>query len=86
MAGKFWLNCVLMQFRFYRYNPDIFNFEIYYTITLEAAVIVDFHHDAYHAGNGVMAHMDKISFGYQTIIWEWLDGGIQYQDDLWPTD
>lgn len=69
-----------VQFRFYRFNPAISNYEIYYTITLETAAIAGFQHDVHHTGYGNMAHMDKLSFIYETIHWEWLDGNITGQD------
>jgi len=74
-----------IKFKFFRYNTITSGYELYYIITLENAIVVDFHHKAYHAGNKVMAHMDQVSFMYQSIVWEWLEDGVMFEDDwLFP--
>jgi type VI secretion system Hcp family effector len=77
-----------MTLKFYWEDPgNPGNFQRYYTITLLNAFVIDFCHNVYHRGNDGFAHMDKVSFIYQTIIWTWEDGGISHQDNwtVFPT-
>jgi type VI secretion system Hcp family effector len=59
---------------------------VYYSIVLEAVRILAIDQVVEHqeGTSPYYAHMEKISFAFETIEWIWEDGGISFQDHLDP--
>jgi type VI secretion system secreted protein Hcp len=59
--------------------------ELYYTITLENARVVNFEQTMnYNDHFDDILHLDKISFIYQTIEWNWLPDNVAEMDQWYP--
>lgn len=75
-----------VRFEFYRVDP-MGGQQKYYTIKLEQAVLVDikqwFPITADHT-RANYSHLETVSLTFRKIIWTWVDGGIESQDD-WQT-
>lgn len=69
-------------FSWYRYGGDAGEMEEYYTVRLENAVITRIKPWSSHKNDPVNEnsyHLESISFAYEKIVWEWIDG-IEYED------
>jgi type VI secretion system Hcp family effector len=51
----------------------------YFKITLENASVVYFSDDMEYKGNDKFAHMEKVSFTYESIRWDYISPGQNYQ-------
>lgn len=71
---------VLLEY--YRISPQGAE-ELYYTVKLENAIIVDikaWFPETLVKSNEPFKHMEDISFSYEKIIWTWVPDGIEAED------
>jgi type VI secretion system Hcp family effector len=61
-------------------TPPVQPLQPYYDIWLDHAFVVAFTHDMVNKGGDKFAHMDKVSFIYDSIRLIWIDGHIEGND------
>ncbi|MCK4873993.1 MAG: type VI secretion system tube protein Hcp [Phycisphaerales bacterium] len=69
-----------VEIKMYREAPG--EAELYYTITLENVIVTVIETDMPVQSSGMFAHLEKVSFAYQRITWEWVPEAIVFQDDV----
>lgn len=84
LLQKIATNSIIDEVKFKFYHEDPMNpgtLMMYYQIKLSNARVGNFHHNVYHRVNDVYAHMDIVTFYYETILIEWLEDNIEFTDD-----
>ena len=74
-------NLTEVKFSFYRKNPDTSGEEEYYHIIIEdVRIVCDSTH--WSALTGPVNFSERLGFIYKRITWKYLDGGIEYTEEL----